>query len=223
MSERDYIGRRVGESTSPEAEETPQGPPNRRRRRAKPWPLAKVFAKSPTALAVWFALLEDAEARRSTVVTPTRDELALAVGTKRLKTISMTLTLLERAGWISRSHVPVSRGGQRTATLLRIAICRRGRWTAPYGTRRRKGRYTAPKVKGAPPPQDSLTERGRVPTAALSGRRHPPFRQRPPSKIAHQRLSTCARICLLPQRRWRTGVLIRHAESGEIALSSSAT
>jgi hypothetical protein len=137
-----------------------------KRRRARPWTLAKVFGSSPTALAVWCALCELSDARRSPVVTPTRDELARAVGIARHKTISATLTLLEVAGWIDRAHVPVTTNGARTATLLRIVLRRRGRSSAPYGARRRRGRSSAPRVKGAPAPQDfSQKRRAREPVA----------------------------------------------------------
>ncbi len=134
-----------------------------KRQRAPGWTLAKLFSCSPTALAVWCVLCDLSDKRRSPIVTPTRDELARAVGIDRLKTISTALTLLEAAGWIDRAHVPVTDAGKRTATLLRIVLRRKGRCTAPYGAQRRKGRCTAPRVRGAAPPQDSLLQREAVP------------------------------------------------------------
>jgi hypothetical protein len=65
--------------------------------------------------------------RRSCVVTPTRPALAELTGIRRLPTISHGLTVLERAGWIDRAHVPIYCGNRQTATCLRIILRRRER------------------------------------------------------------------------------------------------
>ncbi|TWT41091.1 hypothetical protein RAS1_37830 [Phycisphaerae bacterium RAS1] len=135
-----------------------------KRRRRHVMTLAAVYKRRPCAVAVWFALADMAEERKSAVVTPTRDELSQRSGAN-FKSVSAALTLLESAGWIDRVHVPVKVGGRQTATLLRIALRRRGRSTPRTGARAVEG-VQRPKGKGRSTPQDSLTERGG--TAAAS-------------------------------------------------------
>lgn len=55
-------------------------------------------------------------------MTPTRGQLAELTGLGKLETVSRALTTLEKAGWIDREHVPVTKAGRRTATLLRIVV-----------------------------------------------------------------------------------------------------
>ena len=140
-TERDYVGVKIDQQDW--SSERVSSRVQSRHRRARQWPISKVLAKSPTALAVWIALVDEAESRRSNIATPTREELARAAGIKRLKTISTALTLLDRAGWIARTLVPITEGAQRKATLLRIEIRRMGRCTASYG---------AGPVRGGPAP-----------------------------------------------------------------------
>ena len=122
-------------------------PPPRRRtqaprkQRARPWSLARVARACRSAPVVWLALNNLADARRSAVVTPTRANIADAGGLRSAKTVSAALTILEAAGWIERVHVPVTIGGKRAATLLRIMLRRRGRKTT-HTARARRGRKT---------------------------------------------------------------------------------
>ena len=81
-----------------------------------------------SAAAVWLALCDLSAARRSSVVTPTRAQVSSMTGL-RLRTVSNSLTTLEKAGWIDRAHIPVTNEGKRTATLLRIVLLRKGRST----------------------------------------------------------------------------------------------
>jgi hypothetical protein len=164
-----------------------------KRTRGNVWTLAAVFRTTPMALAVWCALCELADARRSSVVTPTRAKLARAIGIDRQKSVSAALTLLERAGWIERVHVPVTSGGIQRATLLRIVLCRKRRSSAPYGAKRRRGRSSGPRVEGAPTPQDFPYGKEGEPTApALSGAgaaRHVPSPEHPSARIERERLA----------------------------------
>lgn len=118
------------------------------------WSLAEVTGACRSAPAVWVALVDMGAERGSATVTPTRERLAELTGIKKHRTISDALTVLAKAHWISREHVPVLQGGRQTATLLRVVL-RRGRKTAhtghgsveaekrPIGAHRRRGRKTA--------------------------------------------------------------------------------
>ena len=98
------------------------------RRRSKPlettWPLVRLHQAGPSAAVVWLALCELAVACGSPVATPTRPQLREMTGAA-VKTISTALTVLEKAGWIERVHVPVTVGGKRRATLLRVILRRK--------------------------------------------------------------------------------------------------
>ena len=120
------------------------------KRRGPQWTIGQVYGKRPSALAVWTALCDMADERGSSVLTPTRVQLAELTGIKRHKTISAALTTLEAAGWVDRVHVPVSEHGKRTATLLRIVLRRRGRSAPLTG---------AHAVEGAQRPLTLLKER----------------------------------------------------------------
>lgn len=163
MIERDYLGLRVNAVSANAAVDHAVGQDRHPRRRGAPWSLARVCSKGTTTIAVWQALLDMVEARNSLVITPTRELLAAAIGRKRLKTISAALTVLERAKWILRTHVPVQERGHRTATLLRIEVCRMGRPSALYGAHRRKGRSSAPTVEGAKRPKTLSSREGGTP------------------------------------------------------------
>jgi len=135
-----------------------------KRRRQKPWSIAKVYGEHPCALAVWLVLCELSEARKSAVVTPTRAELSARSGAN-VKSVSAGLTLLERAGWIDRVHVPVRVGGRQTATLLRV-ILRRSWRSTPHTVRAAVEGVQRPKGRGRSTPQDfSQKRRAREPVA----------------------------------------------------------
>jgi len=93
-----------------------------RRKRKPAWPLSKVVAVCRSAPAVWLALQNISEERRTHIVTPTRTDLSQRSGVARANTISRALSTLEEAGWLEREHVPVFEGAQRVATLLRIIL-----------------------------------------------------------------------------------------------------
>jgi hypothetical protein len=93
-----------------------------RRKRRPAWPLSKVVAVCRSAPAVWLALQNISEERRTHIVTPTRTDLSQRCGVARANTISRALSTLEEAGWLEREHVPVFEGAQRVATLLRIVL-----------------------------------------------------------------------------------------------------
>ena len=127
-------------------------------KRRTPWPLARLVKTCRSAPAVWIALSDLADVRRSSVVTPTRADLSRATGIDRAKTISTALSTLELARWIDRVHVPVIENGLQVATYLRVVIRRRGRKTPQdslleregAGTRRRPlppGRASAPATR----------------------------------------------------------------------------
>lgn len=126
-----------------------------RKRRARAWSVARLAQTCSAAPVVWLVLLDLAATRHTSVVTPTRDKLARLTGIRRHKTISTALTTLELAGWIERVHVPVTVGGRRAATLLRIVVRRRGRH-APHTARNAVKGATRPKGKGRVAPLDSL-------------------------------------------------------------------
>jgi hypothetical protein len=98
----------------------------RKRQRRNPLSLARLTKQCRSAGIVWVALVELAESRGGSYVTPTRAQLCELTGIDRERTISEALSALEFAGWIRREHIPVSSQGKRTATLLRIAL-RKGR------------------------------------------------------------------------------------------------
>lgn len=137
MIEREnYIGR----SAIPKPKSEPSkaageqaGKPKRQRRSR--WTLARLRRGHSFAPAVWLALQELARGRST--CTPTRETLAELIGIRRHKSISAALTVLDKAGWIEREHVPKYRGGRQTATLLRVRLLRaerRGR-KAPHTVR----------------------------------------------------------------------------------------
>jgi hypothetical protein len=94
--------------------------------------------------------------------------LAEITGITREKTISTALSALEQAGWIERVHVPVTVGGKRTATLLRITLCRMGR-NLPHTVTPTVRGGKRPKGRGQKTPQDSLSERAQPPLAPGGG------------------------------------------------------
>jgi len=151
-----YEGRIFGPRFAVPAEPKPERPARTpRKRRARSWSLLKVAKACSAVPVVWLALLDLAAARNVGVVTPTRDELAHLTGIKRRKTISTALSVLESAGWIERVHVPVTVGGRRAATLLRIMLRRKGR-VAPSTARNHVRGARRPKGKGRVAPLDSL-------------------------------------------------------------------
>lgn len=155
MIDRDYTGLRLGSVATNSEVHADVSPDRPTRRRGAAWSLARVCERGFLAIAVWQALVDLARDRNSLIVTPTREMLGAAIGRKRHKSISRALTILERARWISRMHVPVGDGDQRTATLLRIELCRMGR-LAPSTERIAVKGAKRPKGKGRKTPQDSL-------------------------------------------------------------------
>ena len=152
-----------------------------KRARVRVWPIAKVYAERPCALAVWLALDDLRTERGTSVVTPTRAVLSARSGANE-KSVSAALTLLASAGWIDRVHIPVLTGDARTATLLRIVLRRKGRRVRKIAPQR--GRSTPYQARGAVEgvqrpiregsregvqgPKTFLKERGAVPAAAPS-------------------------------------------------------
>lgn len=100
-----YIGQKVVPPSEQEVVETRQQKPVRKRRKVRT--LAALVAICPSAAIVWIALCDFAAVRRSSVVTPTRQDIADASGINRVATISRALTALVSAGWIDRCHVPI--------------------------------------------------------------------------------------------------------------------
>ena len=132
-------------------------------KRARHWSLARVVSKRPSAAAVWLALCDMATARGSPVVTPTRAQLHKMTG-KNKKTVSAALTTLEEAGWIERFHVPVSKAGKRSATLLRIVLRHKGGpapRTANQKTVRCRGRSATPTGQSVKRPRQGDKRSGR--------------------------------------------------------------
>lgn len=119
----------------------------------KSWSLAKLRGECGAAPAVWIALIDLAAERESNIVTPTREQIAEVIGINRVKTISTAFTVLEKAGWIERAHIPVVESGKRTATLLRLVLCRKGRKTPSTAHTAVRGEKR-PKCKGRKTPQD---------------------------------------------------------------------
>lgn len=113
-----------------------------KKKRPRQWTLAKVVQKCRVAPAVFMALQE--MARSGSVATPTRSDLVLLTGVNRLRTISTALTVLHDAAWIERIHVPVTDNGQRTATLLRIILRRKGQISTQDSSEEERGGPTAP-------------------------------------------------------------------------------
>lgn len=130
------------------------------------WSLAKVTKKCRSAPAVWLALNEKAAEKGSRMVTPSRKQLAKMSGIERVKTISQALGVLENAGWINRSHVPVYEAGRRCGTYLVITILLTGQH-APHkcATHLRGG--SRPSIKGRKTPHPP-TEGGGPNGPALS-------------------------------------------------------
>ena len=91
------------------------------KRRRKQWSDARVIKKCSVAIRVQWALVVMTAERGSIVVTPTRTMLSTRTGIKRLNTISTALTVLVKAGWIEREHIPV---GKDHKTMLRIVVRR---------------------------------------------------------------------------------------------------
>ncbi len=129
------------------------------KRRPKPWTLARVRRECPSAPTVWVALMDMAEERGSSVLTPTRQMLSEATGIKKHATVSTALTALESACWIDRVHVPSWKDGQRT-TLLRLVLRRSARKTVRT-VRSAVAPEKRPKGRGRKTGADSPTERGR--------------------------------------------------------------
>lgn len=115
------------------------------KRRPKCWSLAQACAHCPSAARVWIALLDLAAERGSSVLTPTREQLATATGIRKHDTISTALTTLERALWLDRVHVPRVGADGKRKTLLRLILRRTPRKTghtvhrAVYAEKRGKG------------------------------------------------------------------------------------
>ena len=143
--------------------------------RRKPWSLAKLHRACHSAPVVWLALQELADARGSARVTPTRAELCKLTGIRKPDTVSKALTALRKAAWIEIDHVPVSKAGKRTATLLRVVLrrdttdrFRKHRKRGPTGPRAvctEKRGNSRPRKTG----QDSLLQREGASPPPLSG------------------------------------------------------
>lgn len=128
-----YLGMVPGKRAPkpPKTDGAPAGGPKRRGRKPEPWTLRRVSEACWAAPTVYLALLEAAAG--ASTCTPTRATLCDATGIRRLKTVSAALTVLESAGWIRRSHVPVTVGTKRAATLLRIRVLRKGQYAPSTG------------------------------------------------------------------------------------------
>jgi hypothetical protein len=121
----DYIGAIPGRRRARSARTRGAGKCGSKRwRRRAPCSLARLVRTCRSAPAVWVALCDMADARGSTIVTPTRLDIAEATGIARVATISAALSALECCGWLERCHVPVDDAGCRRATLLRIVLRR---------------------------------------------------------------------------------------------------
>ncbi len=133
------------------------------------WPLAKVFKARPSAVAVWQAMCDLADERRSPVVTPTRARIAAMTGINE-QTVSDALTTLDEAGWIGRVHVPRLDGGKRV-TLLRIVLhrtCRSQTPTKRSAQDRRRGSSTTSTVTASTPSKQAQLRKGSSPTHTVS-------------------------------------------------------
>jgi len=71
--------------------------------KGKPWSLRRLQRQGhcSKSLFVWIALHDMALQARSRVLTPTHDILSLITGIKRTSTLSLALTTLHNAGWIT--------------------------------------------------------------------------------------------------------------------------
>ena len=171
------------------------------KRRPKPWTLAQVRTECSSAPTVWLALMDMAEERGSSVLTPTRQILSEATGIKKHATVSMALSALERARWIDRVHIPSWQNGQRT-TLLRLVLRHSARKTvrtaraavAPEKGAKGSARKTGAdfySVKGggtkkpSPPPCRSGTPPGRQDTPP---KKRQPEKEHPAEKIERERM-----------------------------------
>jgi hypothetical protein len=163
----------------------PRPSPARARRRA-PWPLRRVFRECRSAPTIWLALLDLAGERA--IVTPTRAMLAAASGIKRYPTISAALTVLERAGWIERVHVPRLANSRQRATLLRIVLRRRERKTFRTGMRAVENEFRS-KGKERKSFQDSFFQKERRFAPLLMGAGEAPCS----SKGRNERPTSCPR------------------------------
>ncbi len=124
------------------------------------WTLAKVTKACRSAPAVWLALEKYASEKCSRMITPTRPKLAELSGIVRVKTISQALGVLERAGWLKRSHLPVHRAGRRCATYIVITLLLTGRH-APHKSAPDLRGGIRPSLKGRKSPRLSFKERNR--------------------------------------------------------------
>ena len=147
--------------------------------------LGQVYVIYRAAPVVWLALQDMAGRRRSSVITPTRAELAKATGIRRHRTISTALSVLEAAGWLSRIHIPVNADGHRTATLLRLMLCRKGQKLTHTG-KNSVWVKNRPKGKGQKLTQDSPTEREAATRANAAGSYQPlPQESTTPAELAY--------------------------------------
>ena len=107
-------------------------------RRPQQWSRAKLYRQCRAAPVVWGVLEDLAYERGSPVITPTRDQLLEATGSKTTRNISTALTTLHAAGWLIRTLVPVFEGGRQMGRLIRLTLTRK-----EFTTRFRKGRLSA--------------------------------------------------------------------------------
>lgn len=178
------------------------GKKSEQRRSKPPWTLAQVRTECSSAPTVWLALMDMAEERGSSVLTPTRQILSEATGIKKLATVSMALSALDRARWIDRVHIPSWQDGQRT-TLLRLVLRRSARKTVrtaraavapekrPKGSARKTGADSyyvrgGGTKKPSPPSRRSGPTAGRPDTPNQNGH---PEKEHPAKKIERERMA----------------------------------
>ena len=94
-------------------------------RRHQDWSMAKVYQQCRSAIIVWAALKDMADAQGSSHLTPTRTLLSNLSGIRDHDTISKALNVLAEARWIEKETLPVTEAGKVTARVYRITLIRK--------------------------------------------------------------------------------------------------
>lgn len=115
-----------------------------------------VHDRCPSAIAVWAALCDMADALDTQCLTPTRQQLSNLCGVRDLDTISKALRVLHEVKWICKETMPVTDNGKITAKVLRITITRKQ--VTPKEIH--ESRYSSPNTRSDPalPKPESTTD-----------------------------------------------------------------